>query len=53
MIHPTINQETPDPYCDLDFVPGAARDVRGLEYALSNSFAFGGQIASLLLRRHA
>lgn len=49
-VHPTANLEEPDPECDLDFVPGDARRVV-VEHALSNSFAFGGQCASLLLRR--
>ena len=49
-IHPTINYETPDPECDLDYVPNRARPAT-LRYALSNSFAFGGQCASLLLAR--
>jgi 3-oxoacyl-[acyl-carrier-protein] synthase II len=49
-IHPTINYETPDPECDLDYVPNRARKA-SLRYALSNSFAFGGQCASLLLAR--
>ena len=39
---PTINLENPDPDCDLDYVPGAARKVEGLRAALSNSFGFGG-----------
>jgi 3-oxoacyl-[acyl-carrier-protein] synthase II len=48
---PTINYETPDPDCDLDYVPCKARkaDVR---YALSNSFGFGGTNASLLFKRY-
>ena len=51
-LHPTINQEQPDPECGLDTIPNQARPApAGLEYALSNSFAFGGQCASLLLRR--
>jgi 3-oxoacyl-[acyl-carrier-protein] synthase II len=49
LIHPTINYEKPDPECDLDYVPNQARPAR-VEYVLSNSFGFGGQCASLLLR---
>jgi 3-oxoacyl-[acyl-carrier-protein] synthase II len=50
IIHPTINLETPDPECDLDYVPEGARkaDVR---IALSNSFGLGGQNACLVLGR--
>ncbi len=50
IIHPTINLETPDPECDLDYVPEGARkaDVR---FALSNSFGLGGQNACLVLGR--
>lgn len=49
-IHPTINYETPDPECDLDYVPNKARkqDVR---YTLSNSFGLGGQNACLILKK--
>jgi 3-oxoacyl-[acyl-carrier-protein] synthase II len=50
-VPPTGNLSTPDPELDLDCVPGAARDVPGLEYALSNSFAFGGTDAALVFRR--
>lgn len=50
-IHPTLNQATPDPACDLDYVPNVARHVP-VRAALSNSFAFGGQAAALVLRRH-
>ena len=49
-VHPTINQETPDPDCDLDYVPNTARDLR-VDYALSNSLGFGGHNTSLLLGR--
>jgi 3-oxoacyl-[acyl-carrier-protein] synthase II len=50
IIHPTINLENPDPACDLDYVPGEARqaDVR---VTLSNSFGLGGQNACLVLGR--
>jgi 3-oxoacyl-[acyl-carrier-protein] synthase II len=47
---PTINYETPDPACDLDYVPNKPRKAP-LRYALSNSFGFGGTNASLLFKR--
>ena len=50
-IPPTANLTHPDPECDLDFVPGRGREAPGLEYALSNSFGFGGSNASLVVRR--
>jgi 3-oxoacyl-[acyl-carrier-protein] synthase II len=50
-IPPTINLDTPDPECDLDFVPGKARE-ESLRYALNNSFGFGGTNASLVIARH-
>ena len=52
IIPPTINYETPDPECDLDYVPNQARPSQ-LEYVLSNSFGFGGTNASLLFKRYA
>jgi 3-oxoacyl-[acyl-carrier-protein] synthase II len=51
VIPPTINYETPDPECDLDYVPNAARQAQ-IHYALSNSFGFGGTNAALLLKRY-
>ena len=51
VIPPTINLENPDPDCDLDYVPNVKRPA-SMEYALSNSFGFGGTNASLLFRRH-
>jgi 3-oxoacyl-[acyl-carrier-protein] synthase II len=47
---PTINYDEPDPDCDLDYVPNAARDLPDLTVAVSNSFGFGGHNASLVLR---
>ncbi len=51
-IPPTINLKTPDPQCDLDYVPNAARAHR-VEAALSNSFGFGGQNDTLIVKRFA
>lgn len=48
---PTINLVNPDPECDLDYVPNVAKSLPKLEYAMSNSFAFGGTGASLIFRK--
>ena len=52
ILPPTINQEHPDPECDLDYIPNKARKA-SVEYALSNSFGFGGTNAALLFKRWA
>ena len=50
MITPTINLDTPDPECDLDYVPKVARDAK-VDVAMSNSFGFGGHNGSLVFAR--
>ena len=50
VLPPTINQETPDPECDLDYVPNHMRKA-AIEHTLSNSFGFGGTNAALLFKR--
>lgn len=50
-LHPTINQETPDPDCDLDYVPNTGRQAE-VNVALSNSLGFGGHNATLLFKKY-
>ena len=49
---PTVNHDIPDPECDLDYVPNQARPMK-IDYALSNSFGFGGTNGCLIFKRYA
>jgi len=52
ILPPTINQETGDPDCDLDYIPNRARKAK-VDLALSNSMGFGGHNVALVIRRDA
>ena len=52
VVPPTINLDNPDPLCDLDYTPHTKREMR-IEYAMSNSFGFGGTNGTLLLKKYA
>ncbi|HEX9779860.1 MAG TPA: beta-ketoacyl-ACP synthase II [bacterium] len=51
LIPPTINYETPDPECDLDYVPNTARKAT-IDFALKNSFGFGGKNSALVIKKY-
>ena len=50
VVPPTINQEVPDPECDLDYIPNESRE-RKIDVALSNNFGFGGHNACLVIKK--
>ena len=52
VLHPTINQDEPDPDCDLDYIPNVSRELE-VNVTLSNSFGFGGQNACLVIKKFA
>jgi len=52
IVPPTINYETPDPDCDLDYVPNEARHGQTVDVAMSNNLGFGGHNATIIFQRH-
>ncbi|HET7522364.1 MAG TPA: beta-ketoacyl-ACP synthase II [Bacillales bacterium] len=52
ILPPTIHYETPDPECDLDYIPNEARKVDNVTYSMSNSFGFGGHNATLVFKKY-
>ena len=52
VLHPTFNQDEPDPDCDLDYIPNVSRELE-INVTLSNSFGFGGQNACLVIKKFA
>ena len=52
LLPPTINYETPDPECDLDYVPNTARPAQ-VKHIMSNSFGFGGHNATIIISQYA